>query len=103
MDLAEAVIEALRPHGARERLRGLVARGYSAIQVYERLPAEARALAEAGAPMPEQAPRVGLDRVHRVLTELVRAGRVKKRRESYGIVLNTKGHRGMVVDVYSLP
>lgn len=103
MDLAEAVIDALRPRGARERLRGLVARGYSAIQVYERLGPDARAVAEAGAPLPQNAPRVGMDRVHRVLTELVAAGRVRKRRESYGIVLNTKGPRGMVVDVYWLP
>lgn len=102
MELDAAVLDALRPRGARERLRGLVARGYTALQVYERLDPAVREALEAGVDDPVLAGRRGVDRVHRALVGLVAAGRVRKRRETYGMQVNTKGGRGMVVDVYAL-
>lgn len=102
MDLDAALLDALRPRDARERLRQAVVRGYTALQVYERLPAEVqRALGE-GPEDPTVAARQAVDRVFKALLALSKDGRVRRRRVTYGMFLNTKGTRGMIVDVYRL-
>ncbi len=102
MDIAEQVVEALSPRTPRERIRILLSRGFTTIQIYERLPDEVRG--SLGDEIEEANARVrrGIDQVHRALLGLVEAGRVKRRRERYAMFVNTKGERGMLVDVYRL-
>jgi hypothetical protein len=98
--LQDAVLAALRPSGLRDRLHAAVTGGYTALQVFERLPAPVRAEIEAGPTEPVLAARQGVDRVARALVGLVAAGHVHRKRVAYGMQVNTKGGRGMVVDVY---
>lgn len=93
MDLEGALLASLRPHGVRERVRGWVARGWTAAQVHARLPEDVRAALAAEERQP-------VERVHRDLLALASAGRVRTRRVHYTVELNTKGARGMVVDVF---
>lgn len=93
--VADSLVAALRPRDLRERVRARVAPGYTATQVLSRLPASEReALTSAH--------RFPADVVHAALIELVASGRVRTRRVRYTVVLNTKGHRDMVVDVFWL-
>jgi hypothetical protein len=91
--LDEALLEALRSRTLRERLREAVAPGFTAAQVLERLPSPLREEVRA-------AHRSPADHVHAALLQLASAARVRTRRVRYGVVLNTKGHRDMVVDVF---
>ena len=97
-----ALLAALRIQGPRERLRQVLARGFTTLQVYERLAGDVRDALSGGAEGP-MADRRGVDAAHRALLRLVADGRVIRRRASYSVILNTKGERGMVVDLYSLP
>jgi hypothetical protein len=99
--LDAAILDALRPRGARERVRKLVSGGYTAAQVCERLPDGIREDLAQGA---EGAPgaRRAIDGVHQALIRLVGAGRVARRRATYRVFINTKGDRAMIVDLYSL-
>jgi hypothetical protein len=91
--LARALEQALAPRGLTERLRHKVSPGYTAAQVVGRLPASDRAVLAAAHRHPAEA-------VHAALLGLVSSGRVRTRRVRYTVVLNTKGHRDMVVDVF---
>jgi hypothetical protein len=91
--LAEPLLAALRPRGLRERARAAVAPGYTAAQLLERLPEEVRTALVTEYPFPAEP-------VHAALVELVARGAVRTRRVRYTVVLNTKGHRDMVVDVF---
>jgi hypothetical protein len=91
--LADELLVALRPRGLREHVRAAVAPGFTAAQLVERLPEEARAALVAAHPFPAEP-------VHTSLMELVARGAVRTRRIRYTVVLNTKGHRDMVVDVF---
>ena len=103
VDLTDPLLAALRPRSVRERARLLVAHGFTAVQVYERLSPEVqRALGE-GVADSTAAARRAVDRVHRALLDLAARGAIRRRRETYSMILNTKGERGMVVDVYRLP
>jgi hypothetical protein len=95
------VREALRPRSLRERLRVRLAGGWSAMQVAERLDPGVRAGLEAGLDG-AAAPRRTVSAVLAELLSLVEEGKVKRRRVKYGIVLNTKGDRAMLVDAFSL-
>lgn len=98
--LAAHILEALRARDPRERLRQLVARGYTAMQVYERLPAEIQQSLQSGPTEPVVAERQAIGRVQRALIALAAEGTIRRRRVEYGMFLNTKGTRGMIVDVY---
>lgn len=100
IDLADAVLTALAPRGPGERLRLWVSGGWTVVQVYERLADELRHTLAGGADEPNLAARRGIDLVHRALVALVEAGRVRRTRASYVMSLNTKGDRGMTVDLY---
>lgn len=102
IDPTEHVVEALSPRSPRERVRILLSRGFTAVQVYERLPEEVRDALAGDLEEPNARVRRGIDRVHRALLGLVEVGRVKRRRERYAMFVNTKGERGMLVDVYRL-
>lgn len=97
------LLAALRPRSLRDRARLLLTHGYTAVQVYERLPAEVQRDLADGADDPTAAARRAVDRVHRALVALAARGGVRRRRETYSMILNTKGERGMVVDVWRLP
>jgi hypothetical protein len=90
----DALLDALRPRGLRERLRLRTVGGWTAAQVYTRLADDARATL-AGERWPVEV-------VHRALLALVEAGRVHRARVRWAMELNTKGMRGMVVDVFRL-
>jgi len=100
IDLAEAVLSALTPRGPREQLRLLVSGGWTVVQVYERLSADLQVDLAGGADEPNLAARRGIDQTHRALLALVEAGRVRRTRANYVMSLNTKGDRGMSVDLY---
>lgn len=100
MDLEAALLDALRPRDTRERAAQLVLRGWTAMQVYERLPASLQAELAAGPENPTVGARQAVDRVFRALLALTQAGQVRRRRVAYGMILNTKGGRGMLVDVF---
>jgi hypothetical protein len=93
--LAAAILDALRPRGARERVRFVVTGGLTAAQVHERLPEEIRAEIAGSSRQP-------VDRVWRALRELVATGQVRSRTNRWSMPLNTKGMRDMVVDTYRL-
>lgn len=95
-DIDGHVLDALRPRGLKEYLRGALARGWTASQVHARLPADVRVALEV-------AERLPVDRIHEILRALAARGRVKVRQVRYTVVLNTKGHRDMIVDVFWLP
>jgi hypothetical protein len=98
--LEGAVLDALRPTGLRDRLHAAVTGGYTVLQIFERLHAAVRSEIEAGPAEPVLAARQGVDRVRLALVALVATGRVRRKKVSYGMQVNTKGGRGMVVDVY---
>lgn len=91
--LVGALLDALRPRGAGERVRQVVSRGWTASQVYDRLPEDVRARMTGPRP---------IDEVHRTLVDLARDGRVRVRRARWAMPLNTKGMRDMVVDLFRL-
>jgi hypothetical protein len=96
--LAEAVLAALRPTGLRDRLRVRVTGGYTALQVWERLPGSVRDAL--GDPADVVAARRGVERVQRVLHGLVDAGRVERVRVKLNIALGSKGPRDVLVDAF---
>lgn len=87
--LASPLLDALRPRGVAERVRHVLAKGWTAAQVRARLPSGLQDGCTAEA-------------VHAALLDLVREGRVRTRRVRYSVVLNTKGQRDMIVDVFWL-
>jgi len=91
--LMQPLLAALRPRGLRERVRAAVAPGFTAAQLLERLPEDVRAELEAAYPFPAEP-------LHAALLELVARGSARTRRVRYTVVLNTKGHRDMVLDVF---
>jgi hypothetical protein len=99
-DVEAAVLAALRPSGVRERVRLAMGGGYTALQVWERVgPAARAALAPVGED-PTVAARHAVERVQRVLMTLAASGRVRHRRVGMSVVLNTKGPRDVLVDVF---
>lgn len=84
---SEALLEALKPRGWRERLRVRVGWGFTPMQVYERLADSSWSIGE----------------VSDELSRLARNGQVRHARERMSVVLNTKGPRDIVVDTYRLP
>ncbi len=102
MDVAEHVVAALSPRTPRERIRILLSRGFTTVQIFERLPGEVRDALGGEVEEPNARVRRGIDQVHRALIGLVEVGRVRRRRERYAMFVNTKGERGMLVDVYRL-
>lgn len=100
MDLDAELLAALRPRDAGERLTQVIRRGWTALQVYERLPEAVQSELAVGPENPTVAARQAVDRVFRGLIALSQAGKVRRRRVAYGMILNTKGGRGMLVDVF---
>ena len=98
--LTPHLLDALRPRDARERLRQVLLRGYTAMQVYQRLPEEVQASLQEGPTERVVAERQAVDRVQRALIGLSVAGTIRRRQVEYGMFVNTKGTRGMLVDVY---
>ena len=97
--LDAAVLATLAPTGLAGRIRLRLGGGYTALQVWERLPGPARAgLGEAD----ETAIRRAVERVQRRLHALAADGKVARDRTRMTIRLNTKGPRDIVVDVYRL-
>jgi hypothetical protein len=99
--LSEAVLRALRPNGVKEALRLRLSGGFSAVQVVERLDGALRASLGDLPGDPAGSRRV-TEQVHRVLTELVRGGTVRRTSAAYGAPLGNKGPRKVLVDLYRL-
>jgi hypothetical protein len=70
------------------------------MQVWERLDEEARAAILPVSADPIANARDGTERVQRALRALVAAGRARHRRVGMSIMLNTKGPRDVLVDVF---
>lgn len=108
--IESAVLRALSPRSASERFRLFFARGYSVLQVFERLDSEGRAaiLSQFGASFTTEAePEVVLRRravetLRARLLGLVASGRVRRRTGRYAAELNSKGQRDVVVDLFRL-
>ena len=98
--LEALLLEALRPRSVRERLIFLVSGGQTAAQVYDRLPAPKQEALAPDAKNPEVRRRVGVAQVHSGLNALSAAGKVTRKRSSFGVMLASKGHRKVLVDVY---
>ena len=79
------------------RVRARVSGGFTALQVWQRLPAELRADLGDDGPVAE---RRGVEQVRSTLDALVSEGRVVRRRVEMTVPLNTKGPRSVVVDAY---
>ncbi len=89
----EAVLQALRGRGWRERLRLLAGAGFTAMQVHERL---------GGAPGDHRTTRAEVHEVSVVLQRLAERGLVLRSRERMSVFLSTKGPRDVIVDCYRL-
>ncbi|MES2638591.1 MAG: hypothetical protein V4850_03895 [Myxococcota bacterium] len=94
------MLAALRPPGLRERVRLAMGGGYTALQVWDRLSPAARAALAPGGADPTVAARHAVERVQRVLMTLAASGRARHRRAGMSVVLNTKGPRDVLVDVF---
>lgn len=97
--LDAALRAALAPRGLAERVRLGLGRGFTALQVWERLPAPVRATLGDEEPV---AVRAGVERVRRRLDALAATGDVLRARERMTVPINTKGPRDVLVDVYRL-
>lgn len=100
-----SILQALQPNGLRERARFLISPGFSAQQVFERLPAAVQAELCAGGDErsvadPIVARRKAVDLIYRTLNRLAETGQVARRKVAYGVELKSKGQRGVLVDVY---
>lgn len=95
--LDPALLGALAPRGLVERLRLRVGGGYTVLQVWERLPPDARAALGEADPV---AARAAVERVRRRLDALAGEGVVVRSRARMTVPLNTKGPRDILVDVY---
>ncbi len=94
----QAIARALRPVGLGERAQLWVTKGWTASQVYQRLPPAMQAtLAERHA---HDGRRRAVDAVYNVLLLLAREGHVQRKQVRYTMDLNTKGPRDMLVDVF---
>ena len=94
----QAIASALRPVGLTERAQLWVTKGWTAAQVYQRLPPAMQAtLAERHA---HDGRRRAVDAVYNVLILLAREGNVQRKQVRYTMDLNTKGPRDMLVDVF---
>jgi hypothetical protein len=92
----EALVSAARPRSWRERL----GRGFTAREVWQRLPEALREELK-GEPGPEVVrERRAIEQVYRGLLELCTQGRVRRRTASFWIEPRSKGHRGAVVDLF---
>ena len=94
----EAITRALRPVGVVERTRLWVTKGWTAAQVYQRLPTAMQTTLAAQHPTDGQ--RRAVDAVYHTLLLLTREGRVRRQQVRYTMDLNTKGPRDMLVDVF---
>lgn len=95
--LDAALFGALAPRGLGERVRLRVGGGYTALQVWERLPPDAQAALGGADPV---AARAAVERVRRRLDALAGEGAVVRTRARMTVPLNTKGPRDILVDVY---
>ncbi len=98
--LEEAVLRALRPVGVRERARVTLGGGYTPMQVWERLDEVTRAAIRPSDAEPIVSARHAMERVQQVLQALVGAGRARHRRVGMSVMINTKGPRDVLVDVF---
>lgn len=89
---------ALLPVGLLERAQLWVTKGWTAAQLYQRLPAALQtALAAQHA---NDGRRRAVDLVYNTLLLLARQGRVQRKQVRYTMNVNTKGPRDMLVDVF---
>ena len=89
---------ALLPVGLLERAQLWVTKGWTAAQLYQRLPAALQtALAAQHA---NDGRRRAVDLVYNALLLLARQGRVQRKQVRYTMNVNTKGPRDMLVDVF---
>ena len=96
--LHDALVKALLPLGLRERGQLWVTKGWTAAQLYQRLPAALQtALAAQHA---TDGRRRAVDLVYNALLLLTRQGRAQRKQVRYTMNVNTKGPRDMLVDVF---
>lgn len=93
--MEEALLEALLPRSWRERF----GRGYTAKEVFERLKPELQAFLR-GEEEGVVAERRAIDTVYRRLMRMSEEGRIRRKTVGYWLLLNTKGYRNMVVDLF---
>ena len=98
------MLSALAPRSWRERLRVAVSRGWSVLQVYERLGTSER-LALAGPSDGEPSvvrQRRAVEALRTRLLRLVHEGKVQRRTGHYATEFKSKGQRDVVVDLFRL-
>jgi len=100
--LHQAIVEALRPSGIRERLKRRFSGGLTAIQVLERLPLEMQFALQEGPENLTVAKRQAIHAVTHALYALSQQGRVRRDTVKLDMKLPGKGLRGVKVDVYRL-
>jgi hypothetical protein len=102
-DLRVAALAALRPGGWKERARARIVGGWTVVQVRERIAADAASAFLAGVDGPEVVrERALVESLRRTLLDLAGEGKVVRTAARYSTVLNTKGERGMLVDLFRL-
>ena len=100
--LHEAIVEALRPIGLRQRLKRRFSGGMTAVQVLEGLPLEMQYALQEGPENLTVAKRQAIHAVTHSLFALSQRGQVKRETVRLDMKLPGKGLRGVKVDVYKL-
>jgi hypothetical protein len=93
-----ALATAMLPLGLRERAQLWVTKGWTAAQLYQRLPAALQDVL--AAQHTTDGRRRAVDLVYNALLLLTRQGRVQRKQVRYTMNVNTKGPRDMLVDVF---
>lgn len=100
-ELIELIQHILRPSGMRERIRLRISGGYTAMQIFQRLPAHMQALLVPTGTHPSQKESAGLSVLERTLKSLCQHKKI--RRQSVNIQeQDGRGVRRLRLDVYRL-
>ena len=102
MSLREALLDALKPHSLRERLRLRITKGRTSIQLLERLPLELQYALQEGPDNLTVAKRQAIHAVNHGLYSLIQEGLVVRQDVDLHMNLPGKGMRGIRVDVFRL-
>lgn len=100
--LIQAVAEAMRPTGLRDRVKIRLAGGLTVFQVMDRMPESLLDELREGQDIPVLARRLAVSRLEHALYELTEQSRAKRARVDMAMDLPGKGIRGVRIDVYKL-
>ncbi len=101
MDLQAALLDAIRPGSLRDRLRLRLSGGYTAVQVFHRLPDEVQHTLLSGAVSDSAAAHQAITTLQHTMDALVRQG-ILRRQTSELQTDDGRGPRAVMVDVYRI-